>query len=238
MKNMKKILASALLATVFAALCSSSALAQDKVEKEKRAAAKTAGMATVALNELMEIPANSIPESLLSKAKAIAVFPNVVKAAFVVGGSGGKGLITRRTADGWSAPALFTIGSGSVGFQIGASSSDIVLVFMSDDGLNSLLGNRFEIGGEASAAAGPVGRTARATTDAQMRAKILSYSRSRGVFAGISITGAVVSPDDDANNAVYGMKAKEILGSGNPISISAIPIETKGFQEAITRHAK
>ena len=235
----KKKLVSLSLALVMACTLGASHIdAQDKSEKEKRGAAKTAGMATVALNELMDIPANSIPESLLSKAKAIAVFPNVVKAAFVIGGSGGKGLITRRTADGWSAPAMFTIGSGSVGFQIGASSSDIVLVFMSDDGLNSLLGNRFEIGGEASAAAGPVGRTARATTDAQMRAKILSYSRSRGVFAGVSLTGAVLAPDDDANLAVYGIKAKEILGSGNPVAVSAIPIETKGFQEAVTRHAK
>lgn len=219
-------------------LLGSQVFGQDAAARKRRDAAKTAGMATVALNELMGIPANSIPESLLQKAKAVAVFPNVVKAAFVIGGSGGRGLITRRTPDGWSAPAMFNIGGGSLGFQIGASSSDIVLVFMSEDGLNSLLGNKFEIGGEASAAAGPVGRTARASTDVQMRAKILSYSRSRGVFAGVSLTGAVVSPDDDANQALYGLKAKEILGATNPVALAAIPVETKGFQEAVTRHAK
>lgn len=212
--------------------------AQDGRARERKDAAKTAGMATVALNELMDIPASSIPESLLSKAKAIAVFPNVVKAAFVIGGSGGKGLITKRTPDGWSAPAVFKIGGGSFGLQIGASSSDIVLVFMTDESLASLLGNRFEIGGEASAAAGPVGRTAKASTDAQMRAKILSYSRSRGVFAGISLTGAVLSPDDDANEALYGAKAKDILGPANAVAVSSIPVETKGFQEAVTRHTR
>ena len=232
--NMKHFI----LLGLMVAMLGISAFGQDAAAKKRRDSAKTAGMATVALNELMDIPANSIPESLLQKAKAVAVFPNVVKAAFVIGGSGGRGLITRRTPDGWSAPAMFNIGGGSLGFQIGASSSDIVLVFMSEDGLNSLLGNKFEIGGEASAAAGPVGRTAKASTDVQMRAKILSYSRSRGVFAGVSLTGAVVSPDDDANQALYGLKAKEILGSANPVAISSIPVETKGFQEAVTRHAK
>jgi lipid-binding SYLF domain-containing protein len=212
--------------------------AQDKEARERRDVAKTAGMATVALNELMGIPASAIPDSLLTKAKAIAVFPNVVKAAFVIGGSGGKGLISRRTDEGWSAPAVFKIGGGSIGFQIGASSNDIVMLFMSDDGLDSLLANRFEIGGEASVAAGPVGRTAKATTDAQMRAKILSYSRSRGVFAGVSLAGAVISPDDDANRAVYGLKAKELMGEKRIVGVDSVPVETKGFVQAVTKHSK
>ena len=237
-RNMKHRTLTALVILLILSFATQAALAQDKQAKERRAAAKTARLATNALNQLMGIPASAIPDSLMRKAEAIAVFPNVVKAAFVLGGSGGKGLISRRTADGWSVPAMFTIGSGSIGFQIGASSTDIVLVFTSEEGLDSLLGNRFEIGGEASAAAGPVGRTARATTDAQMRAKILSYSRSRGVFAGISITGAVVAPDNDANMALYGLKAKEVLGGANSPAPDSLPSELKNFVEVVARYSR
>lgn len=217
---------------------SMTALAQNRDGKARKSAAKTATMATTALTELMEIPAKAIPESLLSKAKAIAVFPNVVKGAFIVGGSGGRGLISRKIGTEWSAPAYFSIGSGSFGFQLGASSSDIVMLFMSDDSLTSLLQDKFEIGGEAGAAAGPVGRTAKATTDAQMRAKILSYSRSRGLFAGISITGAVLKPDDDVNMVLYGHKANEVLGSQHVVAIDSIPSEAKNFHGAVTKYGK
>lgn len=212
--------------------------AQAKGAKERAQAKKTAGKATKALNELMKIPAKSIPESLLKKAKAIAVFPGVVKAAFVIGGQGGKGLISRRIGSGWSAPAMFKLGGGSFGFQIGGSSTDVVLLFMTDDGLKSLLEDRFEIGGEASAAAGPVGRTAKASTDAQLNAQILSWSRSKGAFVGISLTGAVIYPDNDANQALYSVNAKDILTGDNKIPIDSIPPETNGFHAAITRHGQ
>lgn len=204
--------------------------------KEIRDAAKTADKATKALNEVMAIPADAIPEALIKRAHAVAVFPDVIKAAFLVGGSGGKGLITRRIGNSWSAPAMFNMGGGSFGAQIGASSTDYVMLFMTEDSLQSLLQDKFEIGGEASVAAGPVGRTAKASTDAQLKAAILSYSRSKGLFAGVSLSGAVISPDNDANRALYSLTAKEILTGANKVPIASIPAATKGFQEAVTRH--
>lgn len=238
MKNKANILKVFSGAAILALLIVVSAHGQNSEGKARKSAAKTATMAARAMTELMDIPAKAIPESLLSKARAIAVFPNVVKGAFIVGGSGGKGLISRKIGNEWSAPAYFTLGSGSIGFQLGASSSDIVMLFMSDDSLNSLLQDRFEIGGEAAAAAGPVGRTAKATTDAQMRAKILSYSRSRGLFAGISITGAVLKPDDDVNTVLYKFRANEILNGKQTVSLDALPEESKGFHSAVTRYGK
>jgi|RhiMethySRZTD1v2_1073278.scaffolds.fasta_scaffold19660_7 lipid-binding SYLF domain-containing protein len=204
--------------------------------KEIRDAAKTADKATKALNEVMAIPADAIPETLIRNAKAVAVFPDVLKAAFLVGGSGGKGIITRRVGNGWSAPAMFKMGGGSFGAQIGASSTDYVMLFMTEDSLASLLQDKFEIGGEASVAAGPVGRTAKASTDAQLNAAILSYSRSKGLFAGVSLSGAVISPDNDANRALYSLTAKDILTGADKVPVTSIPAATKGFQEAVSRH--
>ena len=212
--------------------------AQGKDIKVRADAARTSADATKALNELMKISARAIPQSLLKKAKAIAVFPKVIKAAFVIGGRGGKGLISRRIKSGWSAPAMFKIGGGSIGFQIGGSSTDVVMLFMSDDSLTNLLEDRFEIGGEAAAAAGPVGRTVRATTDAQLQAQILSYSRSKGLFAGVAISGAVISPDNKANQALYSLDAKDILTGENKVAIDSLPGEVFPFHKAVTRHAK
>lgn len=238
MKSLKDICGWVIVLTVAVLVLSSVSPAQNKNAKERAAAGKTAAEATAALNDLMQIPAKSIPEGLLKKAKAIGVFPGVVKAAFVFGGRGGKGLISRRLKSGWSAPAFFKFGGGSVGFQIGASSTDIVMLFMTDDSLKYLLADKFEIGGEASVAAGPVGRTTSAMTDAQLQAGILSYSRSKGVFAGVSISGAVINPDDKINQILYSFKAKEMLTGDNKVAISSIPDETKPFQQAVTRHAK
>lgn len=225
---------SVLTVSVFLILISAGSYAQNK---EIRDAAKTADKATKALNEVMAIPADAIPEGLIKRAQAVAVFPDVLKAAFVFGGSGGKGLISRRVGNGWSAPAMFNMGGGSFGAQIGASSTDYVMLFMTEDSLKSLLEDKFEIGGEASVAAGPVGRTAKASTDAQLKAAILSYSRSKGLFAGVSLSGAVISPDNDANRALYSLTAKDILTGANKVPIASIPTATKGFQEAVTRHA-
>jgi lipid-binding SYLF domain-containing protein len=237
-KRFTSRLITGLLATVLIAAGLMTASAQNSKEREIKNAAKTSSKATKALNQLMKIPAESIPEGLLKDAKAIAVFPNVLKAAFGFGGSGGKGLISRRTKDGWSAPAAFKLASGSVGFQIGASSTDIVLLFMTDGSLKNLLEDRFEIGAEASAAGGPVGRTAKASTDAQLQAAILSYSKSKGLFAGVSLNGAVISPDNDANQALYSFNAKELLTGENKVPIASIPPATKNFQQAITRYSK
>jgi len=213
-----------------------SAFAQKDRGKELRDAVKTSQKATKTLNEIMQISDKSIPRDLLDRAKAVAVFPSVLKAAFIIGGHGGKGVISRRLPSGWGAPAFFKISGGSLGFQIGASSSDVVMLFMTEDSLKNLLEDKFEIGGEAAAAAGPLGRTAKATTDAQLQAAILSYSRSKGLFAGLSLTGAVISADNDANQAVYSLDAKDLLTGANKVALADIPPATKNFQEALTNY--
>jgi lipid-binding SYLF domain-containing protein len=153
--------------------------------------------------EIMGTPDRAIPEDLLRSAQCIAIIPAEKKFAFFVGGNYGKGLVTCRTPQGWSAPVFLSVSGGSFGFQFGGTSMDIIMVFRGRNGLKKLLRDKFKIGGDASAAAGPVGRTAAAGTDVEMRAEILTYSRSRGIFAGISLTGAVVRPDNDGNRAFY-----------------------------------
>jgi lipid-binding SYLF domain-containing protein len=232
--NKNKFLASL---TILLALALA-ATAQDSNSKEIKAAAKTARNATKSLDEIMSIRDRSIPADLLKKAKAVAVFPNVLKGAFIIGGQGGKGVISQRIGGSWGPPALFKLGGGSIGFQIGGSSTDIILLFRTDDGLKNLLEDRFEIGAEATAAAGPIGRTARATTDAQLQAAILSYSRSKGLFAGIALTGAVISPDNDANQALYNLSAKDLLTGTNRTATALIPPATKPFQQALEHYSK
>ncbi len=155
-------------------------------------------------DEIMGTPDSAIPRDLLGSAKCIAIIPAEKKLAFVVGGNYGKGLVTCRAPKSWSAPVFLTVSGGSVGFQIGGSSTDFILVFRGRRGLQKLLSDKFRIGGDVSAAAGPVGRSASAGTDIELHAEILTYSRSRGAFAGISLSGAVVQPDDTGNEALYG----------------------------------
>ena len=179
--------------------------------------------------EIMATPDKGIPKDLLEKAECVAVFPSVLKAGFVVGGQGGRGVASCRTANGWSAPAYFTLGGASVGFQIGAESTDFVMLFMNTDGLNSLLSNEFTLGGDASVAAGPVGRQAGAATDLKLNAQILSYSRSKGLFAGLELKGVVIKADKDDMRDVYGagVTAKEVLKDNKdtaPIGVRAFPI--------------
>ena len=163
--------------------------------------------------EIMDTPDKGIPQDLLGNAECVAVFPSVIQAGFIVGGRGGRGVASCRTTEGWSAPAFFTLGGGSVGLQIGAQSTDFVMLFMNTDGLNSLLSNEFTLGGDASVAAGPVGRQAGASTDLKLTAKILSYSRSKGLFAGLELKGVVIKPDTDDMRNVYGagITAKDVL---------------------------
>jgi lipid-binding SYLF domain-containing protein len=146
----------------------------------------------------------------MDKAKCVVVFPSVVKAAFIVGGSYGRGTVVCRTdkarTASWGAPAMMVLEGGSVGFQIGGEATDFVMLIMNDHGVNSLLHSKVKLGGDVSVAAGPVGRTAEADTDAYVRAEILTYSRARGAFAGVSLEGASLRPDDDANEALYGQK--------------------------------
>ncbi len=153
---------------------------------------------------IMGAPDKSIPQELLESAKCIAIIPGEMKLAFIFGGRYGKGLVTCHTSHGWSAPAFLMLGGGSFGFQIGGASTDIVMIFRNHGGIDRLLSDKFTVGADATAAAGPVGRNASAATDAEMHAEILTYSRSRGVFAGISLDGAVVKPDRSADRALYG----------------------------------
>ena len=171
------------------------------------------------LQEVMGVPDN-IPQELLEKAECIIVFPSVLKAAFVVGGSYGRGAMVCRTGEHfngpWGAPAMYALEGGSVGFQIGGQATDLVLLVMNEKGASSILDSKVKLGADASAAAGPKGRDASADTDAYLRAEILSYSRSRGLFAGISLEGSTLRPDDDASADVYGRKitAREIVLGG------------------------
>ena len=162
----------------------------------------------------MQTPDKAIPRDLLAHAKAIAVFPQVIKAAFLIGGEGGRGVVSRRTSAGWSDPVFFRAGGGSFGPQVGASATDIVLLFMNDEAVGGLMKDKFELGAEAAVASGPVGREASAGTDALMQAEILSYSRSRGLFAGVNLKGVVIRPEDDLNLAVYERNAHELLDKG------------------------
>ena len=156
------------------------------------------------LHQLAEIPENAVPPSLLADAYGIAVIPGVTKAGFVVGGRWGKGVVAVRQNGAWSNPAFITLAGGSVGWQIGAQSTDIILVFKTRRGVENLASGKVTLGGDAAIAAGPVGRQASAATDAQLKAEIYSYSRSRGLFAGMALEGAVLQPDDGANAAAYG----------------------------------
>jgi SH3 domain-containing YSC84-like protein 1 len=156
------------------------------------------------LKEVMDTPDKGIPHDLLQTAKCIAIIPGDKKFAFIFGGSYGRGVATCRTGHGWSAPMFVAIDGGSVGYQIGGSSTDIILLFMNDRALHSLLSDKFKLGADASVAAGPVGRDAAASTDLKLNAEILSYSRTKGVFAGVSLDGAVVQVDESGDQALYG----------------------------------
>lgn len=156
------------------------------------------------LNEIMATPDKAIPDKVMSDAKCIAVIPSMIKIAVGFGGNHGKGVATCRTANGWSAPAPITITGGSWGLQLGGQAVDLVMVVTNDNGMQHLLSSKFKLGGEASAAAGPVGRDAAADTDWKMRAEVLTYSRARGVFAGIDLSGAAISQDKDETRTLYG----------------------------------
>jgi len=191
---MKRIMAvAALLALAPIGWAGSSADTTDRLEN----AAKV-------LHEIMAAPDSGIPEEVLDHAKCIAVVPHMVKGGFIVGAEQGRGVATCRTAHGWSAPAFFVITGGSWGLQIGIEGIDLVMVIQNDKGMQQLLASKFQLGGNASAAAGPVGRHASAKTDWKLDAEVLTYSRAKGVFAGLDLSGAAIRQDNDAMKAVYG----------------------------------
>jgi SH3 domain-containing YSC84-like protein 1 len=208
---MKKLLVSAACLTLIAG-----AVYAKKLNNEQ----KRLENCGVVMQEVLNIPDN-IPTELLEKAECVIVFPSVKKLAFGIGASYGRGAMVCRTGEKfrgrWGAPAMYALEGGSIGFQIGGEGTDLILLVMNDRGMNSILSSKVKLGADASIAGGPKGRDASANTDAWMRAEILSYSRSRGVFAGISLEGSTLRPDDDASEQVYGhpMKASEIVRGEN-----------------------
>jgi lipid-binding SYLF domain-containing protein len=197
--------------------------------------ASQASKASRVLREIMGTPDKGIPRDLLDRAECVMVFPQVLKVGFIVGGQRGRGAASCRTRSGWSAPAYFEMKGGSVGFQIGGQATDFVLLIMNESGMKNLLSDRFELGGEASVAAGPVGRTTSASTDAKMDAQILSYSRSKGLFAGVSLKGLVISPDESDMEDTYGngIKATTILAANK----NRAPSEVQVFPKALTQYS-
>jgi len=168
------------------------------------------------LDEMNSMPETAIPKDLLRNCKAIAIFPSTVGGGFIIGGKYGQGVILYKIGNKWSAPAVFNIGGGSFGWQIGGQATDLILLIMSDRGVDGLLQSKFTLGGDASVAAGPVGRDTQASTDLQLKGGILSYSRSRGAFVGIKLEGTVISQNTEGNQALYkkGLTAEEILKEG------------------------
>lgn len=217
------------------AMCALPILAADDDTKESD---RLLNAGTV-LKEILNIP-DDIPQDLLDKAECVIVYPSVLKAAFIVGGSYGRGAMTCRTGENfngpWSAPSMMALEAGSFGFQIGGQATDFVLLVMNDRGAHSILESKVKLGADAAVAAGPKGRDAAAATDVTLRAEILSYSRSRGLFAGVSLEGSTVRADNDANERLYGRKvsAEEIIFKG------AVKIPTSGQRLVYTlnKHAR
>ena len=217
-----------LIVTTLTLLVTLTAVASDREDDVSRTQ-----KAAQVFQEIMNTPDQGIPSDLLESAKCIAIIPGDKKFAFVFGGSYGRGLATCRTEHGWSAPLFVAIDGGSVGYQIGGSSTDLVMLFMNDHALHSLLSDKFKLGADASVAAGPVGRNAAAGTDLKLNAEILSYSRSKGIFAGVSLDGAVMQADKSGDKAMYGddVNRHEILDGkvAVPASAQALVHELGGY---------
>jgi lipid-binding SYLF domain-containing protein len=188
--------------------------------------------AATVLRDIHAVPDKDVPQDLWDKAECVLVVPGLKKAAFIIGGEYGKGLMSCRRNGAWSPPVFMQVGKGSWGFQVGAQSIDLVLLVMNRTGVEKLLGNKVTLGAEMSVAAGPVGRDARAATDAQMKAEILSYSRAQGLFAGINLSGGVVKPDEDDNKDLYGpgVAPKDVL-----FGTMTTPAVMKPFMDALMR---
>jgi lipid-binding SYLF domain-containing protein len=223
-KRMKKILISLVVLVT-----SNMALAYDRADDLER----LQNGATV-IKEIMSAPDSGVPDEIIHSAKCIAVIPNMLKAAFGVGGAFGKGVASCRTENGWSAPAFFSLRGGSFGFQIGGQSTDIVMLIMNDRGMDNLLASKFKLGADASVAAGPVGRHADASTDWKMRAEVLTYSRARGIFAGISLNGAVINEHKEDTRDFYGHMVPFrtiLLGQITP------PKDAEIWRDTLTKYA-
>lgn len=204
-------------------------------DKDQSDIAKRIDTAAKVLNEIMATPDKAIPDKVMQKAKCIVVIPSMVKIAVGFGGNHGKGIATCRAESGWSAPAPVTITGGSWGLQLGGQAVDLVMVVMNDEGMQHLLSSKFKLGADASAAAGPVGRDAAADTDIKMRSEVLTYSRARGLFAGVDLSGAAVTQDKDETRLLYGkfVPFEEILGGKVPPTASS-----EAFLAAVRRYSE
>jgi lipid-binding SYLF domain-containing protein len=217
-----KLLTTALLLISSAAFAASAR--EDSVERLQ--------MATGVLEQIMNAPDKGIPEEVIDNAKCVVVVPHLVKGGFIVGGKHGRGIASCRTSTGWSAPAFVSVGGGSWGLQIGVEGVDLVMLVMNEQGLQHLLSSKFQLSGEGSAAAGPVGRHASAGTDWKLNTEVLTYSRSKGAFAGLTLEGAVVEKDEDSTTAIYGSDQPfRSLLAGKV----AAPAVAKDFMHALSR---
>jgi lipid-binding SYLF domain-containing protein len=226
----------------FAAACLTCAGASAQKKKAAAAGGRRAADASrhsreaaEVLRKVMSVPEKEIPRDLLESAEAVAVCPGVLKAAFIVGGRKGDCVISRRTLKRqWGSPVFYNLAGGSVGLQAGGAKTDYVLLFMNADALKGLMGDKFELGGEAEATAGPVGRAAGASTNARLTAGIITYSRSKGLFGGLSLKGVAITPDNDLNEAFYGKKASELIESRADASP---PTQVRAFPLALARYS-
>jgi SH3 domain-containing YSC84-like protein 1 len=228
---------SSLVILILLVLASATYAQKNKTGKDLQDAVDRVNKASAVMTEVMAIRDRSIPRDLLDKAKAIVVFPGAIKGAFIIGGQGGKGVAIRRVGRGWSAPAFLNMAGGSIGLQIGGSKTDYVLLIMNDKGMKGLVEDKFELGGEGSVAAGPVGRTAAASTNATFDAEILTYSRSKGLFAGVSLKGVSMNSDKDLNRAIYEKNLKEIIGDP-PLAASAAPATLRKFGQTVASYVR
>ena len=237
MKPLQRVTAFVLSAS--AVLClSAAAWAQRRgAPAPKRAAdaSRHSKEAAEVLRKIMSVPEKEIPRDLLESAEAVAVCPGVLKAAFIVGGRKGDCVISRRTLKRqWSTPVFYNLAGGSVGAQVGGSKTDYVLLFMNEEALKGLMEDKFELGGEAEATAGPVGRAAAASTNARLSAGILSYSRSKGAFLGVSLKGVAITPDNDLNEAFYGKRASELVKGREDMPV---PTQVRALPLALARYS-
>jgi lipid-binding SYLF domain-containing protein len=222
-----------LMALLVAGVMVANAGGQEAGENDE---AKRVAAATTVFTEIMDAGDHAIPTAILGKAEGVAVFPSTIKAGLVVGGQRGRGILSARSESGtWSAPAFLTLTGGSIGLQIGAQATDLVLVIMNRRGLENLVRNQFKVGADAGVAAGPVGRDAQASTDIQMRAQILSYSRARGLFAGVTINGSTIRQDRDANGRFYGTpyQTKQIVFE----RLGGAPEPVAAWRAILVKHA-
>ena len=209
-----------------------------EMRKQQKEGRKDVREATQVFRKIMSVPDKAIPQELLEKAEAIGVFPSVVKAGFIVGGRGGDGVVARRTPNGWSAPVFYNIGGASFGAQIGVKKTDYIMLFMNEGALRELLDDNLAFEGNLSFAAGPIGRTVGAATNATLDSGILIWSRSKGAFIGASIGGAVLTADNSKNEAFYKMRAGAVLEKPESVSLTNVSPDLRGFSDTVKIYAK